>query len=168
LSIDKRKGTRAVAPTVTEPEASTAVDRIIVEIRMFIAASIFFNTRAAEKAGLGLTDMQMLNLLQVYGPSTPGFLGTRSGLSSGGVTVALDRLEKAGYVRREPNPADRRSLLVVFVPSKLRKLQAMYDAIERESREKIASLPQRDLEAVLRFFDSMRSIETDASKPGMP
>jgi DNA-binding MarR family transcriptional regulator len=30
------------------------------------------------------------------------------------VTVALDRLQKAGYIRREPNPADRRSLIVTL------------------------------------------------------
>jgi MarR family transcriptional regulator, organic hydroperoxide resistance regulator len=170
LSTDKRKKVRAPAPPATEqlPPPVTAIDRIIVEIRMFIAASIFFNSRAAEKAGLGLTDMQMLNLLQVYGPSTPGFLGSRSGLSSGGVTVALDRLEKAGFVRREPNPADRRSLLVAFVPSKLRKLEGMYEAVEHESRQKIGSLPQRDLEAVLRFFEAMHTIETSPTRQGKP
>jgi MarR family transcriptional regulator, organic hydroperoxide resistance regulator len=168
LSIDKGKKVRASAAPATEPQLPTAIDRIIVEIRMFIAASIFFNARAAEKAGLGLTDMQILNLLQVYGPSTPSFLGARSGLSSGGVTVALDRLEKAGFIGREPNPADRRSLLVTFVAGKLRKLEAMYEGVERESREKISSLPQRDLEAVLRFFESMHAIETGPSNQGKP
>jgi DNA-binding MarR family transcriptional regulator len=167
LSTDKRRKARATAPPV-EPAPTTAVDRIIVEIRKFIAASIFFNSRAAEKAGLGLTDMQVLNLLQVYGPSTPGFLGIRSGLSSGGVTVALDRLEKAGFIRREPNPTDRRSLLIAFVPGKLRKLEAMYEGVERESRARIETLPQRDLEAVLRFFESMHAVDPDRSKPGMP
>jgi MarR family transcriptional regulator, organic hydroperoxide resistance regulator len=166
LSTDKRRKTRTTPPPVQEPAPTTAVDRIIIEIRKFIAASIFFNSRAAEKVGLGLTDMQMLNLLQVYGPSTPGFLGARSGLSSGGVTVALDRLEKAGFIRREPNPADRRSLLIVFVPGKLRKVEAMYEWVERESRARIESLPQRDMEAVLRFFEAMHSVDSSPSPPG--
>src|SRR5271155_192839 len=75
----------------------TTADRVVLEIRKFIAAAIFFNTQAAEKAGLGLTDMQLLHMLQLYGPSTPSRLGGWTRLSSGGITVALDRLEKAGY-----------------------------------------------------------------------
>lgn len=148
----------------TLPPPATTVDRILLEMRKFIAASIFFNARAAEKAGLGMTDMQMLHVLQLYGPSTPGYLALCTGLSSGGITVALDRLEKAGYVRREPNPADRRSLLVTLVPGKLRKMQSMYEGVERESRAAIGRLPQRDLEAVVRFFESLHRIE--GNRPG--
>ncbi len=93
----------------------------MLEIRKFIAAAIFFNTKAAEKVGLSLTDMQMIHMLQLYGPATPGRLAVWSGLSTGGVTVALDRLQKAGYIRREPNPADRRSLIVTLAPVRNRK-----------------------------------------------
>ena len=108
------KGRADVLATVPPPV--TAEDKVVLEIRKFIAAAIFFNTQAAEKVGLSLTDMQMIHMLQLYGPATPSRLATWSGLSSGGVTVALDRLQKAGYIRREPNPADRRSLMVTLVP----------------------------------------------------
>src|SRR5580693_9175976 len=97
------------------PAPVTMADRIVLEIRKLIASSIFFNAQAAEKAGLGLTDMQMVHMLQLYGPSTPSHLAKWTGLSSGGVTVAVDRLEKAGYLRREPNPGDRRSLLITLI-----------------------------------------------------
>ena len=76
--------------------------------------------------------MQMLHMLQLYGPSTPSRLGAWTRLSSGGVTVALDRLEKGGYVRREPNPADRRSLLITLIPTRLRKIAAMYEGVEKK------------------------------------
>ena len=136
-------------------DQGTAADRIVLEIRRFIAASIFFNARAAERVGLGLTDMQLLHLLQLYGPTTPGHLGSRSGLSSGGVTVALDRLSKAGYVAREPNPADRRSLLVTLLPGRLRRLEALYTGVEAETRRQLATLSPGDLEAVIRFFRAL-------------
>ncbi len=127
----------------------TTADRVVLEIRKFIAAAIFFNTQAAEKAGLGLTDMQLLHMLQLYGPSTPSRLAAWTGLSSGGVTVALDRLEKSGYLRRAPNPEDRRSLLITLVPGRLRKIAAMYEGIEKETRRLLSLLPQNDLEAVV-------------------
>ena len=143
--------------TATVPVPVTPIDRVVLEIRKFIAAAIFFNAQTAERAGLGLTDMQMLHMLQLYGPSTPGKLGTWTGLSSGGVTVVLDRLEKAGYVRREPNPADRRSLLIALIPARMRKLQSLYEEVESETRRLLATLPQGDLEAVIRFFEALQA-----------
>jgi DNA-binding MarR family transcriptional regulator len=135
-------------------------DRILFEIRKFIAASIFFNSQAAEKVGLSLTDMQMIHTLQLYGPSTPTRLAASTGLSSGGVTVALDRLEKGGYIRREPNPADRRSLLIHIIPTRLLKLQGIYESIEAETRRTLTTLPQHDLDAVIRFFEALGSVRT--------
>jgi len=144
------------------PAPVTIEDKIVLEIRKFIAASIFFNTQTAEKVGIGLTDMQMLHMLQLYGPSTPSKL---TGLSSGGVTVALDRLEKAEYVRREANPGDRRSLLVVLVPARLQRMAGLYDEVERETRRQLGTLPQRDLEAVVRFFETMGKVRAERKEP---
>src|SRR5271156_1341341 len=155
----KEKSRKSDATTVPAPV--TTADRIVLEIRKFIAAAIFFNTQAAEKSGLGLTDLQMVHMLQLYGPSTPGRLAAWTGLSSGGVTVALDRLEKAGYLRRGPNPTDRRSLLVTLVPPRLRKLIRLYGGVERETRRLIGTLPKADHTAIIRFFETLQAARTD-------
>ena len=44
----------------TVPAPVTPIDRIVIDIRKFIAGAIFFNTKAAEKIGMSLTDMQMM------------------------------------------------------------------------------------------------------------
>src|ERR1700722_6931892 len=131
MTASKKSKSRsgAKADLALMPAPVTAADRIVLEIRKFIAAAIFFNAQAAEKVGLGLTDMQMIHMLQLYGPSTPSRLAEGTGLSSGGVTVALDRLEKAGYVRRQPNPADRRSLFVTLVPASVVRLAGLYEGV---------------------------------------
>jgi DNA-binding MarR family transcriptional regulator len=54
-----------------------------------------------------------------------------TGLTTGGVTAALDRLEKAGYIRRQPNPGDRRSVLVRAIPRRVRRVKANYRTNER-------------------------------------
>ena len=41
----------------------------------------------------------------------------------------LRNLEKAGFVKREPNPNDRRSILVRVNPRKLQKVNALYAGI---------------------------------------
>jgi MarR family transcriptional regulator, organic hydroperoxide resistance regulator len=154
-----RKGKRRIskADLVGAPAPLTLADHVVLEIRKFIAAAIFFNAQTSEKIGLGLTDMQMIHMLQLYGPSTPSRLAAGTGLSSGGVTVALDRLEKDGYVRREPNPQDRRSLLVTLVPAAVAKLARLYEDVEAKTRRLLAPLSRRDLEVVIRFFETMRA-----------
>ena len=77
---------------------------LIRNIRYFIAGTIVFNQKVADSVGLHLTDMQCLNLLELEGAMTPGKLAKWMGLSTGGVTVMLDRLEQGGYIRREANP----------------------------------------------------------------
>jgi MarR family transcriptional regulator, organic hydroperoxide resistance regulator len=146
------------AETVRVPAPVTTADRIILEIRKFIAAAIFFNAQAADQVGLGLTDMQMVHMLQLHGPATPKQLGLWTGLSSGGVTVALDRLEEAGYLRREPNPDDRRSLLVALVPARIRKLTSLYEGVEKVTRHGLRKLPEQDLKAVVRFFETLEAV----------
>jgi DNA-binding MarR family transcriptional regulator len=166
VKTKSRRAPSADADITRVPAPVTIADRVVLEIRKFLAAGILFNAQAAEKAGLGLTDMQMLHMLQLYGPSTPSKLGAWTGLSSGGVTVALDRLEKGGYLRREANPADRRSLLITLLPARLRKVAAMYEGVEKETRRLLATLPQSDLEAVVRFFETLEAVRTERENAG--
>jgi|tagenome__1003787_1003787.scaffolds.fasta_scaffold20927167_2 DNA-binding MarR family transcriptional regulator len=142
-------------------------DRLYVEIRKFIAAAILFNTQVAEKVGLSPTEMQMVSMLQVYGPSTPGRLAAATGLSSGGVTVALDRLEKSGYIRRQPNPADRRSLLVALIPSAVVKLARLYEGVAAQMHHLLETMPEGDLEVVIRFFELMGAHQIGSSAPAV-
>jgi DNA-binding MarR family transcriptional regulator len=64
---------------------------------------------------LSYEEWGLLGHLKRSGPpytSTPGKLAQLQGLSSGAMTNRLDRLEKAGLIRRRPDPNDRRSLHV--------------------------------------------------------
>ncbi len=137
---------------------TTAAEQVVLEFRKLMRTGILFNIRIAEKVGLGLTDIQLLHLLHIYGSTTPGRLAQGCGLSSGGITVALDRLEKAGYIRREPNPADRRSLLIHLVAESLGQLSAIYEGTDVEVHERLAAFSPAELQALLRFFDAMQSV----------
>jgi MarR family transcriptional regulator, organic hydroperoxide resistance regulator len=126
-------------------------------VRLFIAGSSLYSQRVAEKLGLHPTDLQFLNVLELLGPLTPTVLGQYSGLSSGGVTVVLDRLEKGGYVRRHANPKDGRSILVDFSPARRREVKAHYDTVEQQFIGLLKSSPIEELETVLAFFAKMNA-----------
>jgi DNA-binding MarR family transcriptional regulator len=75
--------------------------------------TVMFHARVAERLGLSATDHKCLDLAARSGqPMTAGRIAELSGLSTGAVTGVIDRLERAGYVRRVRDPHDRRKVLV--------------------------------------------------------
>ena len=66
-------------------------------------------------------------------------------------TVVLDPLEKAGVIRRAPNPSDRRSSIVHVSPKFLRTAQAAYSEMDRATD----MLPAASVE---HFFDSIDQV----------
>src|ERR1700728_909152 len=134
---------------------------LVGQIRRFIAGAILFNQKVADHVGLHLTDMQCVNLLDLLGPVTPGRLAECTGLTTGGVTVMLDRLEKAGVVKRERNPNDRRSVLVRVNPKKLRKINALYRVINERLEAFFSETPEAELRSVAIFLARMNAIRTE-------
>jgi DNA-binding MarR family transcriptional regulator len=131
------------------------IQSLMREVRMFIAAVILYNEKVAAAVGLNATDLQFIHLLELKVAATPGDLARWSGLTTGGVTVVLDRLEKAGYIKRQPNPADRRSVLVQPVMSRLRKFQPLYQSKGESLFNTLSQLNERDLGVIQEFFQSI-------------
>jgi DNA-binding MarR family transcriptional regulator len=66
-------------------------------------------------------------------------------LSSGAMTNRLDRLEKAGWVRRLPDPRDRRGVLIELTPAGERKIdEAVIEQADRE-RDVLGPLTRKEL-----------------------
>jgi DNA-binding MarR family transcriptional regulator len=134
---------------------------LVGQIRRFIAGAIIFNQQVAERAGLHLTDMQCINLLELLGPVTPGKLAECTGLTTGGVTVMLDRLEKAGFVKRQPNPNDRRSVLIRVNPRKLKKINALYAGVTNRLEAFFSETPEAELQSALKFFSRVNAVRRE-------
>ena len=65
---------------------------------------------------LSLRQLGVLYALR-EGPLSPGQLARRLRVTPAVITGMLDRLEQRGYVRREPDPEDRRRLRLVLTES---------------------------------------------------
>src|SRR5580658_1343216 len=85
-------------------------------------AVVLFHEKIAAHLGLNSAELKCLGLLDQHGPMTAGRLVELSRLTTGAITGVVDRLERAGYVRRERHPTDRRSVIVQ--PVKLGELKA--------------------------------------------
>jgi MarR family transcriptional regulator, organic hydroperoxide resistance regulator len=151
---------------MSNPDRAQLRETLVRSIRQFIAGSILYNQQIADRVGLRLTDMQCINVLDLMGPSTPGELARSTGLTTGGVTVMLDRLEKSGYVKREPNPRDRRSVLVRLNPAKLRKVNAFYAEINERMAGLLDDTPEPELRSVIDLFAKMNAWRAEQPASG--
>ncbi len=98
-------GHRKARPAATSDQALYAMDRMI-------ATAQFGQQDIARRLGLNVTDLTCLGFLieaSMAGESlVAGDLAERARLTTGAVTGVLNRLEKADYIRRAPDPGDRR------------------------------------------------------------
>lgn len=87
--------------------------RLLDALRRNGAWSVSMSQAAAERIGVNTTDLHCLNLLS-DGPMTAGEMARRAGITTASVTGVIDRLEAAGYVRRERDDSDRRKVTVTL------------------------------------------------------
>jgi DNA-binding MarR family transcriptional regulator len=80
--------------------------------RRYLSAVILNGQASADAAGLNATDFYAMNILALAGSLTSGQLAEQTGLTTGATTRLIDRLERAGQVRRGTDPADRRRVIV--------------------------------------------------------
>jgi DNA-binding MarR family transcriptional regulator len=107
---------------------------------------------AAKVAGVNSTSYAILSELALDGWLTNGQIAGRLGMSTGGVTPALDRLERAGLIERSPNPADRRSSVVSIMPGGHGVLREAAELLAGELGAFIDEMSEGDRETVLRFL----------------
>ncbi|MFF4837347.1 MarR family winged helix-turn-helix transcriptional regulator [Streptomyces sp. NPDC001315] len=114
----------------SENERSRLLDELSTVSRRYMASYALFNQAVADHIGLHPTDLQCLNLLTLEGgPVTTGRIAELTGLTTGSATRLVDRLEKAGYVVRERDVADRRRVLVATVPERIAEFGRVWDRL---------------------------------------
>jgi DNA-binding MarR family transcriptional regulator len=97
------------------PRGSSKTDKIAALISAFRTSANLnraWDNRAAEALGVNVTDLHCLNIVENRGDITAGALAAEAGLTTGAVTGVVDRLERAGYARRVPDPSDRRRVKI--------------------------------------------------------
>ncbi|MEU9446430.1 helix-turn-helix domain-containing protein [Streptomyces sp. NPDC048304] len=108
-------------PPATPAKALSAMDHLI-------AAHLIGQQELARRLGLNVTDLTCFAFVLEAGDDllTAGDLAARAHVTTGAVTGILNRLERAGYVTRRPDPTDRRRVRVAAVPDAVTRVEAVY------------------------------------------
>ncbi|WP_067721025.1 MarR family winged helix-turn-helix transcriptional regulator [Nocardia yamanashiensis] len=114
--------------------------------------SVMVHQAVADRLGLHVTDLRCLNLLRLDGPATAGELAQRTGLTTGAVTRMIDRLLKAGYVRREHDAGDRRRVIVSVSEERVNDIAPHYEILAREFGKVMGDYTVEQMEVLLDVF----------------
>ena len=91
-------------------------------------------------------ELSALEHLDALGGLTPGELGHRLGLTSGGVTALTGRLIDAGYVTRERHPEDGRMRMLTVTPAGAERLREHIEPVLEPLEEALARLSGAEAE----------------------
>lgn len=107
--------------------------------------------------GMTLPQMHTLEVLGIRGSMRMKELAEAMGITTGTLTVLVDRLEDKGCVRRVPHDTDRRSINVELT-GEGRALFEEHDRLHlRLTEELVSACPPGDREALLRCLTSMNA-----------
>jgi DNA-binding MarR family transcriptional regulator len=124
--------------------------------RELATTSLFFHTLVAGKVGLNATDTRCLDILARSGSvaMTAGSLTEATGLTTGAITGILDRLERAGFLKRVKDATDRRKVLIELVPVEMARLGQLYDGLGASMEELAGRYTVAELQMIEGFLSA--------------
>ncbi len=125
------------------------VEAIGRETRLQQAATDAIDELFSESVGINRTDVRCLDLLDLHGPMTAGELADRAGVTTGAVTAILDRMERAGLLRRVRDAADRRRVRVELTEQARRVASEFYAPIAAAGADVLMGYSVDELRLIL-------------------
>jgi DNA-binding MarR family transcriptional regulator len=135
-----------------QPDRPALLAAVLREVRRMTAQSVLISQAVSERFGLSSSDLECLDLALLSGGATAGEFAKVTGLTTGAITGVIDRLERAGYVRREKDPADRRKVIVRARPAMTRRIAPLYDSLQREMTALWSGYNDEQLALILGFL----------------
>ncbi len=124
--------------------------------------------RAANHFGIGRTDLQLIDRLRSEGAQTPTELARSVGLTSGGLSIALERLERIGYIRRSQHPDDRRRVLVEATSAVVPLEDEVFGPLIKEMKSLLDTYGDGDLSTIRDFLDRAAAVISRAGPGASP
>src|SRR5882724_7211869 len=120
-------------------------------MRKSSAQVTIFSQTVADRAGISNSDMECVDFLNVEGRMTAGRLAELTGLTSGAITGVVDRMEKAGLVRRERDASDRRKVFIAPTAERVMEIGRFYEPLQRAMAGLVDTYTDAEVKLLLRF-----------------
>lgn len=116
-------------------------------------------------SGIAATDHKCLGfIVDADHPVTAGELATWTGLTTGAITGAIDRLETAGLAVRERDPHDRRRVVVRAAQTAFERVGPLFDGISRAALKLVPRYGDDELDVIERYLVDSLEMLTEETK----
>jgi len=129
-------------------------ETVMKELRALSTAQDRLDQYAAHRFGINRTDLRALDLIGQAGVTSPTALATALGMSTGATSAVLDRLEAAGYARREPDPDHRRRTRVRQTARAEELGEAIFGPVIRGTISQATAYPDTALASIAEFLSA--------------
>lgn len=129
------------------------------EMAEYQTAADALDDAVSDALGVNRTDSRCFGILVLRGPMTAGQLAEATGTSPGAMTTALDRLERAGFVRRTRDDGDRRRVVVEPTPEAARRYVDLYRPLEVDGAVESSSYTDGQLRVLIDFLRVNRELQ---------
>jgi DNA-binding MarR family transcriptional regulator len=144
------------------PERARLAMAFVAAIRKTGSLMHLMSQAAADKIGINATDLNCLNILSFSGQMTAGELAKATGLTTASITGVVDRLEQAGFVRRERDDQDRRRVVIHLNTEKaLGTVAPVFGPMMGAWQRIAAQYGDDELQLIIEFYDKMEQIIRD-------
>src|SRR5580693_7521022 len=117
---------------------------------------------AADRIGINATDLNCLNILSFSGHMTAGELARATGLTTASITGVADRLEEAGFVRRERDARDRRRVVIRLVRERaLSDIAPVFLPLVLGWQAVVTQYNDDELRLIVQFYGQMEQVIRD-------
>ena len=141
-----------------EPARASAIAGLMRAGREMSRLSMVFRYAIADRLGLTVSDLECLDFLADVGSATAGQVAERTNLTTGAVTSMLRRLQQAGWVTADRDPADRRRVIVTMRPERVAELERHYERFCSRAESLVEGYSAEELSLLARHYERMQSM----------
>jgi len=138
-----------------ESTKAKEIARISSLLRSFGVANLAYAISLAERLDMTLSDLAAVEHIYTYGDLTPKQLANNLKMSTGSITALLDRLEEAGYLRRDPHPHDRRSLILHITDHAIEDIRHVQSEFVSEVHQILNRYSEDELQIIEDFLNKL-------------
>ena len=122
------------------------------------------NHQVGARLELKDVDLDCLDLVARYGPLSPSALARRAGLHPATMTGILDRLERAGWIGRDRDPADRRAVTISARRERAGEILGLYAGMNGSLDRLCAGYSEEELGVLADFLRRTSEAGHDATE----
>jgi len=120
-------GSETLIDQAKPPSATSSVLELAKILHQLERSYRHLRQRIAKELGFSQVELTALLAVGNEDAASPGALTEELGFTSGAVTAVLDRLSRAGYLRREKHPVDRRGVVILLTARGEEVLEIIWD-----------------------------------------